>query len=1109
MKPESKIHCFLFASIVAWSTTPLDAGIVFAETFETPDITGYTQGTTPTGWVRAAQGFNSSFHGLIDQEVDGVGGLAFTPPGTQGYAFRYTNSGLTSAPGVIGGLTLGTSYTVSVDVVKDVSGATGMPYTIQFLAVAPGAARDDCRSVPTGSTVLGTASGSAPNDGSVLTVTINFTPGAVTHASLLGYDLAVRFIGASDTANVDNVQVSATTPGVALWDTNGAAAGAGNPATGTWNGSATHWNATADGSGAVAAWNPGDKPFFAAGTDATDPYIVDVVGSQDIGNLMSFEEGTVTLADGGAGALNLTADHTAYLASGLSATIAPPITEDAAGRQFTKAGPGTLTLSGNNSYTGLTTVAQGVLVLSGTDNSAATGGITVNSGRVRFDSPGSIHGTGLNVTINSGGTVMFGSSFDAGNIPSALLNRIADASAGTIAADNYSSTSFDFAASFKNSAFLGAVGGVNYTGTLTPNGSTYRLGGGGGTLTMANANALAGENSAVIRGNVVLAGANNHSAGTTLNAGTNLTLGDNASLGGGTLTLAGTSTIQASSAVVATNVIAANADLTVAGSQALTLSGDMTINANRAITNNNTDATTTFGNVSRDGGNNRNLTVNGSGNTTVSGNLVLGTGTLTKNGSGHLTLEGANNFGTTTISGGRLILKGSNSSAATTTLTLNQLHLGSASNGGLPGGNVTFGNGTQFNAIIQAIDADRTIGNNLILNNTHGSISGDYSLTVNGNFTNSGGNRTLTSGIASGKSLTLAGTVNLSNDATNRSLTITGTGETIISGVVANGSTSTAGALVKSGAGTLILTNDNTYDGTTTVNNNGTLLVTGSIEAGAVTVNNTATLGGSGSIGGNVTITAAANLAPGDTAGDTLAIGGNLNLSAMAGGTGKLVYELGPIGSSDRINVTGTLNIDSEKLGFSDFIFTNGGLEEGVYTLVTSSGFTGTGLLDPLDLEGTVGAFTAVLGTSGNNIILTVGTPGGTPFSIWSGGAAANVDTNQDGVDNGVAWVLGAEDTNDNATGLVPALDNTSDPDFLIFNHRRSDDANADENTTIKVQYCSDLATWLDAVAGPDIVITPFNDDYAAGIDRVEVKIRRTLAVGGKLFARLNVGVAE
>ncbi|MFZ9938256.1 MAG: hypothetical protein ACO3JG_14560, partial [Luteolibacter sp.] len=60
----------------------------------------------------------------------------------------------------------------------------------------------------------------------------------------------------------------------------------------------------------------------------------------------------------------------------------------------------------------------------------------------------------------------------------------------------------------------------------------------------------------------------------------------------------------------------------------------------------------------------------------------------------------------------------------------------------------------------------------------------------------------------------------------------------------------------------------------------------------------------------------------------------------------------------------------------------------------------------------------------------------------------------------------------------------------------------------IMVEYGSDLAGWTEAVAGPDVVITPTDDGAAPGIDLVAVKIRRTLTAGGKLFARLKVAVA-
>jgi hypothetical protein len=130
--------------------------------------------------------------------------------------------------------------------------------------------------------------------------------------------------------------------------------------------------------------------------------------------------------------------------------------------------------------------------------------------------------------------------------------------------------------------------------------------------------------------------------------------------------------------------------------------------------------------------------------------------------------------------------------------------------------------------------------------------------------------------------------------------------------------------------------------------------------------------------------------------------------------------------------------------------------------------------------------------------------PGGGTYASWAGEGvnAFDADANNDGVDNGMAWVLGAANKEANAyspTSLLPTLNNT-DSTYFIFNYNRLKSC---PDTTIKVQYCSDLATWLDAVAGADIII---NTGTGTGtIDSVEVKIKRTLAVGDKLFARLNV----
>jgi autotransporter-associated beta strand protein len=728
------------------------------------------------------------------------------------------------------------------------------------------------------------------------------------------------------------------------WDLNGDIAGAGSATpSGTWD-SESIWNLAPDGTLVPIPWQPGSVATFSAGGDATGAYNVTVDGTQDISGLL-FEDGTVTVSGGTA--LRMTKNTTVNVAPTLTATTATPFTESTPGLQLAKAGSGTLVLSGNNV--------------------AATGGLTLSGGVTRFESPAAISGTTRNVALGSAGTLMFGSGFGAANIPTALLDRVTTNSAGAIAADNYASTDFDFGTAGLTATSLGAVGNVSYTGVLTPQGTTYRLGGGGGTITMANANAITGANALVVNGNTTLAQDNDYTGTTTINANSTLTiegtsttsgvtlntpnttlvLGNDSSLGTGTLTVAnsfaGPGTVVALGTITVPNALQANPDVIFGGSGTFTVTGTTTLANNVVITNNNTTNPTTLGAITAAGGV-RTLTFSGNGNTTLAGAIGGGTNVsnLTKNGNGTLTLQGVN-----------------------------------------------------------------------------------------------------------------------------------------------------------------------THTGTTAVNNGGTLAIIspGSLPAGAVTLNNTSTLAGTGTVGGSVTVTATAGIAPGIAGVGTLPITGTLTVSAMAGSTGTLKYDLGPVAASDKITVGGTLVIGAAAgpglLGMNDFVFTNaGGLTAGTYKLITGASAI-TGILDPANLTGPVGSFDGALQITGTDIELVL-TGGATPYLTWSGGPGADVDTNGDGVDNGVAWALGAADPNVNAIGLLPTLDNTSDPTYLIFEFDRSDTAFADPNTAITVEYGSTLAGWTTAVDDDDnvdIIVTPGTPS-----DTVQVKLKRSsLAAAGKLFARLKV----
>jgi len=127
---------------------------------------------------------------------------------------------------------------------------------------------------------------------------------------------------------------------------------------------------------------------------------------------------------------------------------------------------------------------------------------------------------------------------------------------------------------------------------------------------------------------------------------------------------------------------------------------------------------------------------------------------------------------------------------------------------------------------------------------------------------------------------------------------------TTLSGVISDGGLGVG--LTKTGTNVLVLSNNETYTGPTTVSA-GTLRVNGSLAAGsAVTVATNGTLGGTGTIGGSVTVNAGGAIAPGASIG-TLSIGGNLGLA------GNLKIEVNKSASppSDKVALSGALNVSA------------------------------------------------------------------------------------------------------------------------------------------------------------------------------------------------------
>ncbi len=145
-------------------------------------------------------------------------------------------------------------------------------------------------------------------------------------------------------------------------------------------------------------------------------------------------------------------------------------------------------------------------------------------------------------------------------------------------------------------------------------------------------------------------------------------------------------------------------------------------------------------------------------------------------------------------------------------------------------------------------------------------------------------------------------------------------------------------------------------------------------------------------------------------------------------------------------------------------------------------------------------------------LTVTSGPGGGSAYDTWAAGPfdatltdpSPSLDFDNGGLDTGIEWVVGGDPTDgSDDAGNTPTV--SEDGTYLVFTYNRTDAANDDPNTEIKVEYGSDLTGWTPAENAVSGVI--INETPGSASDVVEVKIPMSLAVGDKLFARLNVVV--
>jgi autotransporter-associated beta strand protein len=608
--------------------------------------------------------------------------------------------------------------------------------------------------------------------------------------------------------------------------------------------------------------------------------------------------GTLQLGDGPTGSILGNVINNATLAFDRSNTVTFGGLISGSGN-LTQIGPGTTILTGDNAYTGGTTISEGTLQIG---NGGTTGSITGNvtdNGSLAFDRSdsltfsGAISGTGALVQSGSGTLKLTGAnSYTGGTTISTGAFQVGNG--GTTGSVTGNVTDNGILAFDRSDS-------VTFGGVIRGKGGLVELG--GGTLT--------------------LTGNNTYSGGTTINAGTLVAAASNA-LGSGLVSVNDTSLLRISPGVTITNFV----QLTDAGS----LDNAAVIQVN-AVGEGPTAAVTTSGGA----------TITNAAEATISGLGLIGIQSL--NGAAIVSnfgiisgIQGIRlNGGGTITNNAAGVITGTDGPAISTgapvpVTVVNYGSITGATDGmdlggrgsvtNSEGGTITGGDG----AGILSSSGSPTITNS-------GTISGlnGISLTGGGSLTNRvGGTITGSSGVAilgSGGSTTVsnAGTINGSVSLGSSSNTVqlfsgsringalnlgTNSGTTLILDGAGNqtysqavtGATINAGSLTKQGAGNWLI--DVTMNAPVSTNVlAGVLTVNGSLNSSVVTVETGGMLKGIGVVNGN--LLNGGSVSPGNSPG-TLTVNGNFT----QGSSGVYNVEIVSPQSYSRLLVTGRANLD-------------------------------------------------------------------------------------------------------------------------------------------------------------------------------------------------------
>jgi fibronectin-binding autotransporter adhesin len=238
-------------------------------------------------------------------------------------------------------------------------------------------------------------------------------------------------------------------------------------------------------------------------------------------------------------------------------------------------------------------------------------------------------------------------------------------------------------------------------------------------------------------------------------------------------------------------------------------------------------------------------------------------------------------------------------------------------------------------------------------------------------------------------------------------------------------------------------------------------------------------------------------------------------------GTGSLALTGSNTYTGDTTVTAGTLSLGNGTVNTNLADVADVGVASGA---TLNLNYSGTDTIDGLSINGVAKA-SGIWGsassgapntdpqlTGSGTLTVTTG-PSASAYDTWASGfsltgpnAAFDFDFDNDGIENGLEWILGGNPTT-NSAGILPVATKNVSGDLILTFNREEDSIT---ESTLKVQFGSDLASWPKEVtiggtsSGPDVNGVTVAIDTAASPDAVTVTIPASNAPAGSIFARLN-----